>query len=146
MAEEKRSERVLPDQPEYRPLERFWPYAELTEEPSDEELAKVHPELAGALFGERVLPFSISVEFPAFEGARYGRAVDLARTADEYVETTVEGIRKHRARYFPADRPERLRDLWELVCDVDGTDVLVDDRAVPYARELWLPLVWWLIR
>jgi hypothetical protein len=24
--------------------------------------------------------------------------------------------------------------------------VLIDDRPVPYARELWLPLIWFLIR
>jgi hypothetical protein len=24
--------------------------------------------------------------------------------------------------------------------------VLIDDQPVPYARELWLPLVWCLIR
>jgi hypothetical protein len=24
--------------------------------------------------------------------------------------------------------------------------VLIDDRPVPYARELWLPLLWFLIR
>jgi hypothetical protein len=23
--------------------------------------------------------------------------------------------------------------------------VLIDDRPVPYARELWLPLVWFLL-
>jgi hypothetical protein len=23
--------------------------------------------------------------------------------------------------------------------------VLVDDRPIPYARELWLPLIWFLI-
>jgi hypothetical protein len=28
----------------------------------------------------------------------------------------------------------------------DSTDVLVDDRPIPYARELWLPLMWFLIR
>ena len=27
-----------------------------------------------------------------------------------------------------------------------ATDVLIDDKPVPYARELWLPLVWFLIR
>ena len=27
----------------------------------------------------------------------------------------------------------------------DATEVLIDDRPVPYARELWLPLVWFLI-
>jgi hypothetical protein len=33
-----------------------------------------------------------------------------------------------------------------LVGGLPGTDVLVDDQPVPYARELWLPLVWFLIR
>ena len=53
---------------------------------------------------------------------------------------------RHRARFYPGDRPMRLRDLYEIVAAVDGTDVLVDDRPMPYARELWLPLVWFLIR
>jgi hypothetical protein len=24
-------------------------------------------------------------------------------------------------------------------------DVLIDDRPIPYARDLWLPLVWFLL-
>src|SRR5690606_2791525 len=42
---------VLPEHPTHRPLERFWPYADLPEAPSDEELALLHPELREALFG-----------------------------------------------------------------------------------------------
>ena len=34
----------------------------------------------------------------------------------------------------------KLRDLFEIVGRSDATEVLVDDRPVPYARELWLPL------
>ncbi len=95
-------DRVLPDQPVYRPLERFWPYAELTEQPTDEELAALHPELRDALFGSRALPFSISVVFPAFAGEDYTKAVELAKAADEYVEA--QGGRRqvrHRARFYP---------------------------------------------
>jgi hypothetical protein len=146
MPSDKSSDRVLPDRPEYRPLERFWPYAELPEQPSDEELAKLHPELREVLFGAPALPFSISVVFPAFEGDAYARAVELARASDEYVEVTSDGVLRHRARFFPGDRPLRLRDLYELVSAVPDTEVLIDDRPVPYARELWLPLVWFLIR
>ena len=40
----------------------------------------------------------------------------------------------------------KLRDLFDLVGRFDATEVLVDDRPVPYARELWLPLIWFLIR
>jgi hypothetical protein len=146
MTEPKRPDRVLPDEPINRPLERFWPYAELSEQPSEEELAKLRPELREVLFGAPPLPFSISVEFPAFEGADYTRAVELAKASDEYVEVRADGVLRHRARFFPGDRPMRLRDLYELVSAVDGSEVLVDDRPMPYARELWLPLVWFLIR
>jgi len=146
MDEAKPSERVVPDRPEYRPLERFWPYAELSEEPTEEELAALHPELRAVLFGGPDLPFSISLVFPEFEGESYARAVALARASDEYVETQSDGRLRHRARFFPADRPERLRDLHDLVCGVDGLEVLIDDRPLPFARELWLPLVWFLIR
>jgi hypothetical protein len=146
MAADKPSERVLPDRPEYRPLERFWPYADLSEQPSEEELAAIHPEVRDALFGSRALPFSISVQFAAFEGDAYARAVELARASDEYVEITIDGQLHHRARFYPGDRPLRLRDLYDTVADRPDTEVLVDDRPVPYARELWLPLVWFLIR
>jgi hypothetical protein len=143
---EKSPERVLPDEPVYRPLERFWPYADLPEQPTDEELAALHPELRKAVFGAPAIPFSISVAFPKFDGPNYERAVELARASDEYLETAVGGLVRHRARFFPGDRPLRLRDLYELVETVDGAEVLIDDQPVPYARELWLPLVWFLIK
>ena len=139
-------DRVLPDEPAHRPLERFWPYAELPEQPTDEELAKLHPELRAVLFGAPTLPFSISVVFPEFAGETYSRAVELAKASDEYVETHVGGSLRHRARFFPGDRPMRLHELYELVSGVPESDVLIDDRPLPYARELWLPLVWFLLR
>lgn len=139
-------ERVLPDRPEYRPIERFWPYAELSEQPGEEELAQLHPELRAVLFGAPVLPFSISLVFPAFEGESYATAVERARRSDEYTEFEAAGNLTHRARFYPGTRAADLRDLYQLVAAVPGSDVLVDDRPVPYARELWLPLVWFLIR
>jgi hypothetical protein len=134
--------RVLPDAPHYRPLERFWPYAELSEQPSDEELAKLHPDLRDALFGSPVLPFSISVAFPEFPDEKGARAVTLAKASDEYVAFVDQGVAKHRARFFPGRRALDLRDLYMLVWDVPGSEVLIDDQPLPYARELWLPLVW----
>lgn len=139
-------EPVLPATPVYRPLERFWPYAELPEQPTDEELAALHPELRQALFGASALPFSISIDFPKFDDERYARAVELARASDEYLEVNHGGAVRHRARFFPAERPLALRDLYDLVAGVEGTEVLIDDQPMPYARELWLPLVWFLIK
>jgi hypothetical protein len=146
MSAPKFPDRVLPDHPASRPLERFWPYSDLAEEPSDEELAKVEPELREALFGPLNLPFSVSLLFPDFEGDRFERAVALAKASDEYSESEAEGRHWHRARFFTGDRPMRLRDLYLIVAGVPGNDVLINDRRVPYARDLWLPLVWLLIR
>ncbi len=137
---------ALPEDPTHRPLERFWPYAELAEAPDDDELADLHPELRAVLFGEPDLPFSISLVFPAFEGERYASAVERARRADEYTEYRSGGVLMHRARFFPATRAADLRDLYGFMHDVPGSEVLIDDRPLPYARELWLPLVWFLIR
>ena len=38
-----------------------------------------------------------------------------------------------------------LRTLFEIVGRLHACDVLIDDRPVPYAKELWLPLIWLLI-
>ena len=130
------------DPPKYRPLERFWPYAELPEQPTPEELASLDPDLHEALFGARKLPFSITLVFPRLDLPEFGRALELARGAAEFRE--VEGGRRYRARFFPSDAV-KLRDVFEVVGASDETEVLIDDRPVPYARELWLPLVWFLI-
>ena len=131
--------------PDYRPVERFWPYVDLPEQPTPEELAALHPELAEALFGKSNLPFSLSVEFSPFEGPEYARAMELSKEAADVREFGSGVTRRHRVRFYPADAV-KLRALFEIVGRFDSTDVLVDDKPVPYARELWLPLVWFLIR
>jgi hypothetical protein len=91
------------------------------------------------------LPFSISVEFSRFDGPDYARAMQMARAASEYKEIGSGASARHRARFYPQDAA-KLRDLFEIVGRFDATDVLIDDRPLPYARELWLPLMWFLIR
>jgi hypothetical protein len=130
--------------PDYRPIERFWPYVDLPEQPSDEELASLDPALAEALFGTPRRPFSVSLQFPAFDGPDYARAIELARASAEYREIGSGAERRHRARFYPGDAL-RLRTLFEIVGRLDACDVLIDDRPLPYARELWLPLMWFLI-
>ena len=132
------------DPPNYRPLERFWPYAELPEQPTEEELAAIEPDLHEALFGARSRPFSITLVFPPLDIPGFDRALALARQSAEFRETGSGQGRRYRARFWPSDAA-RLRDLFELVGPSDATEVLIDDRPVPYARELWLPLVWFLI-
>ena len=118
---------------------------DLPEQPTDEELARLDPELAEALFGTPRRPFSVSLEFPDFDGPDFERALGLARASAELLEIGTPPRRRYRARFYSKDAPQ-LRDLFEIVGRFDGTDVLIDDRPVPYARELWLPLFWFLIR
>ena len=129
--------------PKYRPLERFWPYADLPEQPTDDELAAIDPDLFEALFGARQRPFSVTLVFPDLPIPDFDRALTLARESAEFRETGKGTGRRYRARFLSSDA-RRLRDLFQLV-DSDVTDVLIDDRPIPYARELWLPLIWFLI-
>ena len=131
--------------PDYRPVERFWPYVDLPEQPTDAELARLDPALAEALFGTPRRPFSVSLEFPQFDGPDFERALAMARGSAELLEFDRPAGRRYRARFYPKDALQ-LRDLFDIVGRFDATEVLIDDRPVPYARELWLPLLWFLIR
>jgi hypothetical protein len=128
----------------HRPPERFWPYVEKPEEPTAEELAALDPDLHATLFGARDLPFSITLVFPPFEGPNYDLAVAKAKASAEYLETGEGAARRHRARFFSGDAM-RLKDLFELTGPVAGCEVLLDDRPIPYSRELWLPMIWFLL-
>ncbi|BCS34657.1 hypothetical protein TBR22_A38850 [Luteitalea sp. TBR-22] len=133
-----------PALPDYQPQERFWPYVDLTEEPTPEELAALDPDLRTALFGAADIPFSFTLVFPRFAGPDFDAAVQLARASAEYREVgSGEGFRV-RARFY-AGQATQLRDLFAIVGRYPGCEVLVDDRPVPFARELWLPLTWFLL-
>ena len=131
--------------PRYRPTDRFWPYVDLPELPTDEELAALDPDLREALFGPERRPFSLSIVFPRLDHEDYARALEIARSAADYREIGSGESIRHRARFHP-DQAIKLRDLWQIVGRYDDCEVLVDDRPLPYARELWLPLFWFLIR
>ena len=45
------------------------------------------PSLAKALFGTPRRPFSVSLDFPPFDGPDYARALEMARASAEYRET-----------------------------------------------------------
>jgi hypothetical protein len=132
-------------EPRFRPRDQFWPYADLSEEPSDEELARLDPDLQAALLeNPPARPFSCTVVFAPFDGPGYAAALALARSSSEYLETGRGDALRHRARFTP-DQVRALRDLWQRVGHLDTSEVLIDDRPVPYARELWLPLIWYLL-
>ena len=91
------------DPPKYRPLERFWPYADLPEQPTDEELASLDPDLHEALFGPTSVPFSITLVFPTLDLPEFARALDLARGAAEFRETGSGGSHHTQQIHFKGE-------------------------------------------
>lgn len=111
--------------------------------PRDEaDIDHLPDEMADLLYpGRRPRPFRMAVQFPEFEGPELARAVELARRSPVYRMVERHGGVEHHAA-FAVDGADTLRDLFALVGGRPGTEVFVDGKAVPYARELWLPLFW----
>jgi hypothetical protein len=106
----------------------------------EEDISHLSDEMADILYpGRRRRPFRMGIEFDAFEDASYARAVELAQRSPAYKETADSGRRRHRAA-FGADAAAIFRELFSIVGQRPGTDVLVDNKKVPYAREIWMPL------
>jgi hypothetical protein len=100
-------------------------------------------EMADILYpGRRPRPFRISLSFDSFDGAAGARALELARRSAVYRETTPPGGRPRHQAGFDAASARVLRDLFDLVGQRPGTEVLVDGKRLPYGHEIWLPLMW----
>ena len=100
---------VSSDPPKHRPLERFWPYADLPEQPTDEELAALDPDLHEALFGARPRPFSITLVFAHLDTPNFPAALELARASAEFRETGTGAARRYRARFWTTDAAPSAR-------------------------------------
>jgi hypothetical protein len=108
----------------------------------EEDIAHLPDEMADILYpGRRPRPFRIAVTFDAFDGPGHERAVALARRSPLYAQRDEDGITRHDAAFETKDA-RGLRDLFQIVGGRPGTEVRVDGKRVPYARELWLPLFW----
>jgi hypothetical protein len=108
----------------------------------EEDIAHLSDEMADVLYpGRRPRPFRIGLCFESFEGPDHEAALALARRSAVYREEERQGLRLHHAA-FETTEAALLRDLFRRVGERPGTEVLVDGKRVPYARELWLPLFW----
>lgn len=110
--------------------------------PEEKDISHLSDEMVDVLYpGRRPRPFRIELVFDAFSGEGYTRARALARRSKTYRESG-EGDSVRHAAAFESQEALVLRDLFEIVGDHPGTEVLVNGKEVPYARELWLPLFW----
>jgi hypothetical protein len=108
------------------------------------DISQLSDELADLLYpGRRPRPFRVGLAFESFAGPRFEQALALARQSPLYREQPGEaGEPAIHSAAFEVPQARLLRDLFDLVRDRAGTEVLIDGRKVPYAHELWLPLVW----
>jgi len=113
---------------------------------AEDDISRLSDEMVDILYpGRRPRPFRMGIAFDAFAGPDYARAVELARRSPVYREQPEGGQPRHQAA-FETTEAGTLRELFQLVGQRPGTDVLVDGKKAPYARELWLPLFWMFVR
>jgi hypothetical protein len=108
----------------------------------ESDISHLSDEMADVLYpGRRPRPFRMGVAFDAFSGPNYERALALARRSPVYRETRRGELLTHHAGFDSKDASV-LRELYDIVGPITGSEVTVDGKKVPYARELWLPLFW----
>jgi hypothetical protein len=106
-----------------------------TDQAQQEKLADIlHPSTEAR-------SFRITIVFSPKISPSYEKAVALARTNPTYREEGEGEWTRHSATYTP-DTVEDLFDLFNLVHDWDTTEVLVNNKKLPYGHQLWLPLMW----
>jgi hypothetical protein len=112
----------------------------VTEEEKD--ISHLSDAMADILYpGRRPRPFRVAIEFEPFDGPEAARALELARRSPQYQERQEADRTLHHAS-FETRQASDMRALFQAVGARPGTEVLVDGKRVPYATELWLPLVW----
>jgi hypothetical protein len=110
------------------------------------DISSLSDEMADVLYpGRRPRPFRMGIVFDAFGGPNYPRALELARRSPVYRDLKAGDLLRHRAE-FEASDAKTMRDLYDVVGPISTTEVLVDGKKVPYAREIWLPLFWLFLK
>lgn len=97
------------------------------------------------VFGPPVPRPETSQDEQARDLASYERAVAIAEKAPAYRRDGRDRTLRHFAT-FGIDQVETLHELFSLVGEKPGSEVLIKGKRVPYARELWLPFFWFFVR
>jgi hypothetical protein len=108
----------------------------------EDDVSQLSDEMVDLLYpGRRKRPFRMGVVFDNFGGPNLARALEIARRSPVYRELGAGESLRHQAE-FDVTEARALRDLYNIVGEIHTTEVLVEGRSVPYAREIWLPLFW----
>jgi len=108
------------------------------------------PDLARLLYPDQSTePFRVTVVYPELSGDAGDAARKIEAEAAEHSTSepasTDDGPLHHTT--FSLAQIEEFHELYHLVetsIGSGGLELLLNDRRVPLARELWLPLIWTL--
>ena len=111
----------------------------------EQDISQLSDEMANLLYpGRRPRPFRIGVRFDRFDGPGLEPALALARQSPVYREEPGrDGPSYHAA--FEARAARTLLRLFEIVKERPDLELRIDGKQLPYAHELWLPLVWMFV-
>ena len=108
----------------------------------EEDISHLDPQMVEILYPERsARDFSLTVVFGPSDDPKYSEAVSLAERALRYRREGRDQWLRHYAAYT-INEVEELHQLFGYVGEYSSCEILVNDKKVPYARELWLPFFW----
>lgn len=85
--------------------------------------------------------FKITLVFGYKTSPDYEKALDLARRNPTYREEGSGEWVRHYVAFTPEDVDD-LFTLFQVIHEWDDTEVLVNNKKIPYGHQLWLPLMW----
>jgi len=108
----------------------------------EDDISHLDPQMVEILYPERApREFTLTVVFGSTEDPKYEEAVSLAERAARYRREGEGRALRHYATYS-VNEVEDLHRLFGYVSEYPTCEILVKDKKVPYARELWLPFFW----
>ncbi len=114
---------------------------EIIERP-EKDISHLDPRMVEILYPDRASrDFTIVVVFGPSEEESYPQAVACAEQALRYRREGADRWLRHFAT-FTIDQVQELHQLFSLVGDYPSCEILIKDKKVPFARELWLPFFW----
>jgi hypothetical protein len=109
------------------------------------DISQLSDEMVDLLYpGRRPRPFRIELRFARFEGPGLEPALALARESEVFSELPGPDGPVYAAG-FDVGRARTLHRLFEIVRERPDLEVRVDGKQLPYAHELWLPLVFMFV-
>ncbi len=107
----------------------------------EERSQEIKDKLEEILYPKKTPAFKITFIFKTHLSEKYKKAVELAKKNPTYREEECASGLKHYVTYTP-EQVEEMFQLFNLIHDFEDLEILINHKKLPYAHQLWIPLVW----